>query len=1221
MGLKFLQDIVNLDNIQFVNSSGTNAGLINMDGNDLVISNSQGDVLLGDGSADVFIGDGTNNVDIRFEQSGSITADNASATLTIGGTGNLVVEEPTINNPTFSGAFNLGSKLTLSTSNGYILFDYEPAGDTGEYTTEVPLLKVDHNGVEKTILSRISENGGIQLGHDDSVLITAGDVGDEIKSNWGATNENVVLASEAGFYALAFPNNSTTWSNRNIFRFYGGDATAANNGLYIGDGSSTQFIDLDRNLKNIGTITTGGDVTIGPKSNATVSVSESGGADVKMRAGSVGRIGTYSNHDFIITQNSVDAITIDTSRNATFAADVKADTHFTSSDTNVTLSTSSNGTVFLRPNGKSSTTSQSTFTNALASIGTDATFTGDVTVNGGDLTVTSASTNSVINLNGGDSFVEKDSGTDLYIANNVSDRDIKFRVKDNGTNVIALTLDGSENGNATFTGSVTATTLYGNHPDGNGSSLKLGRADNSNYWFFNHAGNDLRIYNTASSGSDILLGVDPSGSAEANNVGIGTATPGNKLEVNSGTTNVAAVFQSSDNQAWISVQDDDSGTYGALFGTDSDEGHDIVLADRSANKRLVIDTSGNVGIGHSSPSANLHLYENNTATDATAGLTIEQAGTGDAIAQFLLTGVRRWVVGADNSDADKFKIASSIDLASDAHLTIGTSGNVGIGTTSPSEKLDVAGNAIINGDLTVSGTAPTLRIQDSRNLNNPDWDSVSLGNIEFYTSDTTSPGARVLAEIEAFSNNAAASGPNADLIFKTSAIADSSPQTRLTIGYEGTATFTGNIVVSGTVDGRDVATDGTKLDTIATNADVTPSWVPSSDPSYLTEHPNISAASSVNNSGKTHIQDITVDSNGHVTGIVSHTLNSSDFVEPNSNATLNSLSCGTFTHPTDISFVLDNDNNETASFTIKDGAGNSPFTLTEAGDLTITGKFVSTYAAKGSSGDILVEDSGEIKKRTPAELKTDLSLNNVPNTDATNASNLASGTVPTARLATTAIAKGGTGATTASGARAALGVDAAGTDNSTDVTLAGSLNYITISGQEITRNAIDLAADVTGTLPQTNLPDDMDSDKVKQICTTHHNFFMNSTANPPTADFFVPFNNLNESSNPTNAQYYNRMVAPYDGRIVKVVLHTTAAIGTACQVLFWVATSAGVFAPSAAETVTGVNLNTANTSATATFSTTSTAQFSAGDVLGVSIIKSTTATANMQVTVVWEYTL
>lgn len=53
-------------------------------------------------------------------------------------------------------------------------------------------------------------------------------------------------------------------------------------------------------------------------------------------------------------------------------------------------------------------------------------------------------------------------------------------------------------------------------------------------------------------------------------------------------------------------------------------------------------------------------------------------------------------------------------------------------------------------------------------------------------------------------------------------------------------------------------------------------------------------------------------------------------------------------------------------------------------------------------------------------------------------------------------------------ARASLGVDPAGTDNSTPVTLAGSLDYITLSGQQITRNAIDLATDITGALPIAN---------------------------------------------------------------------------------------------------------------------------------------------------------
>jgi len=48
-------------------------------------------------------------------------------------------------------------------------------------------------------------------------------------------------------------------------------------------------------------------------------------------------------------------------------------------------------------------------------------------------------------------------------------------------------------------------------------------------------------------------------------------------------------------------------------------------------------------------------------------------------------------------------------------------------------------------------------------------------------------------------------------------------------------------------------------------------------------------------------------------------------------------------------------------------------------------------------------------------------------------------------------------------------IDAAGTDNSTDVSLAGSLDYITISGQTITRNAINLGTDVTGNLPSSSV--------------------------------------------------------------------------------------------------------------------------------------------------------
>lgn len=57
-----------------------------------------------------------------------------------------------------------------------------------------------------------------------------------------------------------------------------------------------------------------------------------------------------------------------------------------------------------------------------------------------------------------------------------------------------------------------------------------------------------------------------------------------------------------------------------------------------------------------------------------------------------------------------------------------------------------------------------------------------------------------------------------------------------------------------------------------------------------------------------------------------------------------------------------------------------------------------------------------------------------------------------------------------------LGVDAAGTDNSTDVTLAGSYDYLTISTQTITLGQIDLTTDVTGSLPDANVANDLTID-------------------------------------------------------------------------------------------------------------------------------------------------
>lgn len=85
---KFLSNI-NLEtanDLQFKTAAGANAGKISQTGNDLILSNPVGDIMLGDGASDVYIGDGTNSIDIIFEQSGAIKAEDGSSgvTLTLG---------------------------------------------------------------------------------------------------------------------------------------------------------------------------------------------------------------------------------------------------------------------------------------------------------------------------------------------------------------------------------------------------------------------------------------------------------------------------------------------------------------------------------------------------------------------------------------------------------------------------------------------------------------------------------------------------------------------------------------------------------------------------------------------------------------------------------------------------------------------------------------------------------------------------------------------------------------------------------------------------------------------------------------------------------------------------------------------------------------------------------------------------------------------------------
>ena len=112
--------------------------------------------------------------------------------------------------------------------------------------------------------------------------------------------------------------------------------------------------------------------------------------------------------------------------------------------------------------------------------------------------------------------------------------------------------------------------------------------------------------------------------------------------------------------------------------------------------------------------------------------------------------------------------------------------------------------------------------------------------------------------------------------------------------------------------------------------------------------------------------------------------------------------------------------------------------------------FESAATARASMG---VDPSG-------TDNSTNITLGSVSGNYLTlSGQEVTAGTVP--------VSLGGTGATTAAGARSALSVDPAGTDNSTNVTLSGK-DYASISGQAITFAQINLTDDVTGTLPIAN---------------------------------------------------------------------------------------------------------------------------------------------------------
>lgn len=183
------------------------------------------------------------------------------------------------------------------------------------------------------------------------------------------------------------------------------------------------------------------------------------------------------------------------------------------------------------------------------------------------------------------------------------------------------------------------------------------------------------------------------------NVGIGTSAPDRKLDVqgsgsitvrsrSTDTSGITVGILAAEHASGSSLQVRAGVGFTNLISTGAAD--PLILSTNSA-ERMRVDTSGNVGIGTSSPGKKLDLVGQFRASgSAASGYALLEYGTS-------ATATNNWHSGSEGDGT--FRWYNGNFGAGTERMRITSAGNVGIGTSAPGFKLDVNGTGYFNSSV------------------------------------------------------------------------------------------------------------------------------------------------------------------------------------------------------------------------------------------------------------------------------------------------------------------------------------------------------------------------------------------------------------------------------------------------------------------------------------------------------------------------------------------